>query len=164
MLFLIEHHTQRIHLAGITAHPTGTWVTQQARNPLVSLQGQADGLKFLIRDRDAKFTAESGAVFTATRSAEYQNPGPGAARERYSRTLDRQCLPRVPGPDAGHRPTSAAAGPRRVRRSLQYASAAPDAAPESARRAPGSARSKSTHPDSAAGPARRLIHEYAQVA
>ena len=54
-----------MHLAGITAHPTRAWVTQQARNLLMNLEDQADGLKFLICDPDSKFTAEFDAVFSA---------------------------------------------------------------------------------------------------
>lgn len=61
ILFVIEHGTRRVHLAGITA-PDGEWVTQQARNLLMNLEDCAGGFKSLIRGRDAKFTAAFNAV------------------------------------------------------------------------------------------------------
>jgi putative transposase len=54
VLFFIELGSRRVHLGGVTDHPTGLWVAQQARNLLVSLGNQAVAWRFLIRDRDAK--------------------------------------------------------------------------------------------------------------
>ena len=61
---MIEHGRRRVHLAAITSRPTGAWVTQQARNLLMDLGDRAAQIRFLIRDRDTKFTAAFDAVFS----------------------------------------------------------------------------------------------------
>jgi hypothetical protein len=65
VLVFIEHSTRKLHVAGMTANPTGTWVTEQARNLAMDLGERMDSLTFLIRDRDAKFTAAFDEVFRA---------------------------------------------------------------------------------------------------
>jgi len=99
VLVFIEHGTRRLHLGGITAHPTGDWTVQQARNLALTLDERFGATKFLIRDRGSSFTASFDAVFEATgarilRTA-VQAPRMNAICERLVGTLRRELLDRV---------------------------------------------------------------------
>jgi hypothetical protein len=63
--FVIELQTRRVHLLGITRHPTGQWATQLARNLAAELEEAGSRFTHLIRDRDTKFTAAFDAVFAS---------------------------------------------------------------------------------------------------
>jgi putative transposase len=54
VLIFIEHGTRRLHIAGVTPNPTGSWGAQQARNLAMDLAISMDALRFLVRDRDTK--------------------------------------------------------------------------------------------------------------
>jgi transposase InsO family protein len=99
ILIVIEHDRRRVHLAGITAHPTGTWATQQARNLLMDLGDRADRFRFLIRDRDSRFTAAFDAVFTGADiriiRSPVRAPRANAIAERFIGTLRRECLDHI---------------------------------------------------------------------
>jgi putative transposase len=96
VLFFIHMHTRRVHLAGITANPTGAWVAQQARNLAVTLDEEATAVRFLIRDRDSKFTRAFDdiwrAVGTEVLRTPIQAPNANAVAERWVGTVRRECL------------------------------------------------------------------------
>jgi putative transposase len=62
-LVFLEHHTRRLHIASVTACQTTAWATPQARNLTTDLGVRLDSLRFLIRDRDSKYTDSFDAVF-----------------------------------------------------------------------------------------------------
>ena len=99
ILFLIELGTRRVHFAGCTAHPDQAWVTQQVRQLTWTLQERGpeeQPMKFLIHDRDTKFTHSFDRIFLSEGIeivlTPYRAPKANAFAERWVRSLRGECL------------------------------------------------------------------------
>jgi putative transposase len=100
VLFVIELHTRRIRVAGVTDHPDGSWAVQQARELSIEREAEraagASAWRFLVRDRDSKFTRAFDSVFTADGiqilKTPIQAPNANAFAERWVRTVRQECL------------------------------------------------------------------------
>jgi putative transposase len=106
VLFFIELARRRVHLAGVTANPNSAWVAQQARNLIMTVAERERRPRFLIRDRDRKFTAAFDEVFRSEGirviRAPIAAPRAKAHAERWVGSVRRECLDRILVVSRGH--------------------------------------------------------------
>ncbi len=99
VLVFIELATRQVYLAGITASPTGEWATQQARKIIDTFVERTEPIRFLIHDRDSKFTAAFDEVFRSegirTIRTPVRAPRANGFIERWIGTVRRECLDRI---------------------------------------------------------------------
>jgi putative transposase len=99
VLFVIEVERRVVHLLGVTANSDSAWVTQVARSFSSELDEAGRRFRFLIRDRDAKFTSSFDAVFASIGidaiKTPVRSPRSNAFAERWVRTVREDCLDHI---------------------------------------------------------------------
>jgi hypothetical protein len=99
VLFVVEVKSRVANLLGVTANPDGHWATRVARNFAAELEEKGRQFRFLITDRDAKFTASFDAVMSSVAIEMVRTPvlalPANAFAERWVRTVRQECLDHV---------------------------------------------------------------------
>ncbi len=99
VLFVIELERRVVHVLGVTTNPNGPWVTQVARNFAADLEEAGRRFRFLIRDRDTKFTRSFDEVFTSIGIEHFRtpvrSPRANAYAERFVRTIRQECFDQI---------------------------------------------------------------------
>ena len=99
VFFCLEVSTRRVHVLGVTRHPSGAWVTQCARNLVADLEEAGRSFRLLTRDRDAKYTGAYDAVLadagTEVIKTPPQAPRANSYAERWVGTARRECTDRL---------------------------------------------------------------------
>jgi putative transposase len=126
-LIAVAHGSRRTFLVGVSAHPSGAWTTQAARNLLMDLGDRATTLKFLLRDRDSRFTRGFDAVFAADGIRILTSPARAPRANAICERMIANTAPRIARPDPDHERAPLTADPHHVPAPFQRGTATPSA-------------------------------------